>query len=127
MIEENIRSRQEAARQAEEIIDTQVVHFMDWMHSLDAVNTIVSLREKAAGIRDKSLNNALSKLRRGADPEAVMRELARTLTNKLVHHPSSQLRNADDARREQLLAAARELYSLSLDQISVDEPEDDDS
>jgi glutamyl-tRNA reductase len=127
VIEENIRSRQEAARQAEEIIDTQVVHFMDWMHSLDAVNTIVSLREKAAGIRDKSLNNALSKLRRGADPEAVMRELARTLTNKLVHHPSSQLRNADDARREQLLAAARELYSLSLDQISVDEPEDDDS
>ncbi|MEJ2760892.1 MAG: glutamyl-tRNA reductase, partial [Gammaproteobacteria bacterium] len=41
VIEENIRSRQEAARQAEEIIDTQVVHFMDWMHSLDAVKHLM--------------------------------------------------------------------------------------
>ena len=127
VIEENFRSRREAARQAEEIIDTQVVHFMDWMHSLDAVNTIVSLREKAASIRDKSLENALSKLRRGADPETVMKELARTLTNKLVHNPSAQLRNADDARRELLLSAARELYSLPHRAAPVDEQDDDDS
>ena len=46
------------------------------------------------------------------DPEAVMRELARTLTNKLVHEPSARLRNADDNQRDQLLAAARELFGL---------------
>lgn len=112
VIEENIRSRHEAAKQAEEIIDTQVVHFMDWMHSLDAVNTIVEIRRKATELRNESLDTALRRLRQGADPEAVMRDLARTLTNKLVHDPSARLRNADDQRRDQLLSSARELFGL---------------
>lgn len=112
VIEENLHSRREAARQAEEIIDTQVLYFMDWLHSLDAVNTIIALRGRAAGVRDQSLDLALKKLSQGANPEAVMRELARTLTNKLVHEPSARLRNADDNRRDQLLAAARELFGL---------------
>ncbi|WP_455202667.1 glutamyl-tRNA reductase, partial [Kaarinaea lacus] len=37
IIQEGLRSRQEAAEQAEEIIDTQVSHFMNWLQSLGAV------------------------------------------------------------------------------------------
>jgi len=112
VIEENIQSRREAARQAEEIIDTQVLHFMDWVHSLDAVNTIVDLRRRALNIRNQSLDDALRRIRQGQDPEAVMHELARALTNRLVHEPSARLRNADDEQRARLLAAARELFGL---------------
>ncbi len=32
-VEENLRSRQEAAKQAEEIIDTEVAHFLTWLRA----------------------------------------------------------------------------------------------
>jgi glutamyl-tRNA reductase len=85
---------------------------MDWMNSLSAVNTIVSLRGKAAHIQQQSLDAALRRLRAGADPEKVMRELARGLTNRLIHDPSARLRKADDERREPLINAAQELFNL---------------
>ncbi|NIV34582.1 MAG: glutamyl-tRNA reductase, partial [Anaerolineae bacterium] len=44
IIQEGLRSRQEAAQQAEEIIDTQVTHFMSWLRSLTAVETIREYR-----------------------------------------------------------------------------------
>jgi len=123
VIEENIRNRRKSAKQAEEIIEAQVGHFMEWMNSLNAVNTIVAIREKADYLRRESLQTAQRKLRAGADPEIVLQNLSRSLTNKLIHDPSAGLRNADDERRESLLSAAQELFSLS----PRETPEDDDN
>ena len=41
-----------------------------------------------------------------------MNELARTLTNKLVHEPSVQINRAAYDGREEILDSARELFSL---------------
>ena len=100
VIDENMRNRQQAALQAEDIIDTQVVHFMDWMGSLDAVSTIKLLREQADLIQNEILDMAKQKLNNGADPEILLQEVMRTLTNKLIHAPSTQLRNADRSGRD---------------------------
>ncbi|MEE9552260.1 MAG: glutamyl-tRNA reductase, partial [Gammaproteobacteria bacterium] len=94
VISDNMRSRQQAAKQAEEIIDTQVTHFMDWLNSLDAVSTIRALRDHAHSIEDEVLQAAIEKLNRGADPELVLQEVTHSLTNKLIHSPSTQLRAA---------------------------------
>jgi len=115
VIEENMKSRRQAAQQAEEIIDTQVIHFMDWLGSLDAVSTIRDLRAHAESITQDALKIAQKKLRQGADPDKVLNEFARTMTNKLIHHPSTQLRNAGEMGRDDLLYAARELFNLSPD------------
>jgi glutamyl-tRNA reductase len=48
----------------------------------------------------------------GKDPEQVMNELARTLTNKLVHEPCVQINRAAYDGREDVLDTARELFSL---------------
>ena len=114
VIDENMRSRQQAAQQAEEIIDTQVLHFMDWLGSLDAAATIRDLRMQAEGISRETLDAALKKLQQGADPEQVLGQVVRNLTNKLIHHPSTRLRNASELGREDLLLAARELFNLSV-------------
>jgi len=127
VIEENIRNRREAAKQAEEIIETQVLHFMDWMNSLNAVNTIVAMREQAARIREDVLESATHRLRSGADPEAVMREMSRSLTNKLIHAPSASLRKADDERRDALLGAAQELFNLTPGAAPEDNEDNQDS
>lgn len=112
VIRDNLRSRQQAARQAEEIIDTQVTHFMDWLNSLDAVSTIRAMRDQADVIHQDVLRNAQRKLDAGADPQLVLQEVTRTLTNKLLHSPSSQLRTAGMEGRSDLLSAAQEIFNL---------------
>jgi len=115
VIEDNMRSRRQAAKQAEEIVDTQVMHFMDWLNSLDAVTTIRALRDHAEQLQDDVIKSAISKLKRGADPEQVLQETSRALTNKLLHLPSAQLREASAEGRSDLLQAVQELYNLKLD------------
>ncbi len=113
IVQENLQSRKNAAKQAEKIIDTQAQEFMGWLNSLDAVSTIRALRNQAEQIQEEAIQNGLSKLRNGADPETILQETARILTNKLIHSPSSQLRNASADSREDLLQAAEELYNLN--------------
>lgn len=120
VIDENIENRKEAAIQAEEIIEIQVFQFMEWLKSLDSVSTIRALREHAATIQQGALEAARQKLRNGRDPDAVLQEVTHTLTNKLIHSPSTRLRNAGAMGREDLLNAARELFDLTPDKNGSD-------
>lgn len=112
VIEEGRQSREEAALQAEEIIDTQVEHFMGWLRSLNAVDTIRGYREQAQQIRDDVLRNAQRQLAAGKDTDEVLNEMARTLTNKLLHQPTVQMNRAAFEGREDLLDKVRELFAL---------------
>ena len=112
VIEEGRHSREEAAKQAEEIIENQVEHFMGWLRSLKGVDTIRAFREQAEQKRDEQLAQAQKQLAAGKDPEQVMNDLARTLTNKLIHEPSAQLNQAAYSGRKELLEHARELFNL---------------
>lgn len=111
-IEENLRSRQEAAKQAEEIIDIEVAHFLNWLRAQSATDTIRELREHAATLSADALDKALKNLRSGQSPEESLAYLAQLLTNKFTHLPSSQLRQAGTHEREDLITAARELFQL---------------
>jgi glutamyl-tRNA reductase len=116
IIDENLKSRQQAARQAEEIIDTQVSHFMGWLRSLEAVGTIRAFRSHAEHTRDEVVQKALQRLANGEQPEQVLQETARLLTNKLIHAPTVQIHRAGYEGRRALLDAVHELYSLDLDE-----------
>jgi glutamyl-tRNA reductase len=115
VVQENMESREAAAREAEQIIDSKVVSFMDWVRSLDAEPTIRALRETAAAVREAELTRARQRLARGEDPQAVMEQLARALTNKFTHAPSVALKRADKDGNENLLDAARRLFNLNDD------------
>ena len=112
VIEEGRQSREEAAVQAEEIVINQVEHFMGWLRSLKGVDTIRAFREQAEAKRDEQLATAQKQLAAGKDPEQVMNDLARTLTNKLIHGPSAQLNQAAHSGRKEMLETARELFKL---------------
>ncbi len=112
VIEENLKSRQEAARQADEIIDTHVQHFMGWLGTLDATAAIRAYREGAERTRDEVLRNARRMLDNGRSVDAVLDYLANTITNKLVHVPTSRLRQAGADRQDDLIAAAHALLGL---------------
>jgi glutamyl-tRNA reductase len=112
VIQENLKSRQEAAEQAREIIDFQVGEFREWLGSLDAVDLIADYRASAEAARDEVLEKARRMLEAGKDPQDVIGFLANTLTNKLLHTPSAQLRNAGSSGQHELLEAANTLFQL---------------
>ena len=112
IIEENLQSRRDAALQAEEIIDTQVDHFQAWLRTQDAVPVIRAIRDNAEEISKHSLERAIKQLEQGMPAEQAMTELARTLTNRLLHEPSRQLRQSGFDEEGQLLNAARRLFNI---------------
>ncbi len=112
IVEENRQARREAALQAEEIIAMEVEHFLGWLRSQGATDTIRALRTQAREHKEQALDRARRALRRGATPEEALELLAHTLTQKLLHTPSVQLRQAGIHERHDLVAAARELFRL---------------
>ncbi|MCK5819043.1 MAG: glutamyl-tRNA reductase [Psychromonas sp.] len=106
IIEDNKQARQAAAIEAEQIIETCVVDFIEWMESLNAVESIKTYRNKCEEIRNEELLRALNALNQGGSPEKILNALAFKLTNKLIHHPSKALSQLGK------LGADHELQSL---------------
>lgn len=94
VIDEGQRSRVEAAEQAEEIIDCQVEHFLEWVRLQTGAELIRSYRHHAEDIRDNTLAKAQSMIASGKSADEAMAFLANTLTNRLIHQPTVVLRQA---------------------------------
>ena len=112
MVDENRALRLEAAQQAEQLIDLQVVRFMRWVRSLEAVSSIRALRQGLEAMRDQELDKARRKLAAGGDPEAVLRQFARDYTNKLAHRPTRVMRDADRAGDAGMIDAVRRIFEV---------------
>ena len=112
MVDANREMRLRAAEEAENIIDYQVVKFMRWMRSLDSVPAIRSFREGMNELKQAELERARRKLEKGSDPAEVLEQFARDLTNKMAHHPSQVLRQADIEGDASIISAARKLFNL---------------
>ncbi|NQY27319.1 MAG: glutamyl-tRNA reductase [Piscirickettsiaceae bacterium] len=112
IIDENLQSRREAALQAEDIIDSQVENFMAWLRTQDAVPVIRAIRDRAKLESECLLDKAKKQLEQGLDAELVITELARTLTKKLLHEPSRQLRQSGFNTENNLIEAARKLFNI---------------
>ncbi|HET6545771.1 MAG TPA: glutamyl-tRNA reductase [Rhodanobacteraceae bacterium] len=110
VIDDNLRSRQEAAREAEAMIELSVEHFMGWWRALDLNSPVSALRRDAELNRDELLGKAQSLLARGKSPEEALAYLAHSLTNRLLHAPSANLRAAALRGDADLLRAAERLF-----------------
>jgi glutamyl-tRNA reductase len=112
VIEENQRSRQDAAQEAEQLIEQGAGQFMRQLRELEAVDTLTQLRAKHTQLAEEELARALRQLEQGKPAEEVMKRLAHGLTNKFLHQPSVQLRQASADGRDDLQALAAELFKL---------------
>jgi len=112
VIDENRQSRNVAAGEAEEIVNIQVKEFMSRIQAMGANRLIRAYRDKVSDIQSETLERSLKQLQAGRDPEIVMRHLAHTLGNKLMHTPTTRLREAAEVDDKALLAAARTLLDL---------------
>jgi glutamyl-tRNA reductase len=112
VIDSNLRHRQQAAQEAEAIIERGVEQHERRQRGLGIVATLRSFREKAEQIRDAEVDKALRQLEKGEDAQEVVRQLARLLTNKLLHAPSVQLKKASADGHPELIQLAEQLFEL---------------
>lgn len=112
IVDEGRRSRQQAADEAEEIIEYQTEEFMSWQRSLKSVDTVRAVRDKAAEHQQVLLNRATARLAAGEDPAKILEQLAHALTNKIIDSPTRALRQAAARDDTDMLNAARQLFGL---------------
>lgn len=113
IVSENKRNRFFEARKAEDIISEAVTDWESTLRSLEAVDTVKEFRAKAEQLRDLELQRAQQLLAKGEAPEKVLEALARGITNKLLHSPTTQLKAAAAEGRREFIESARELYQLN--------------
>ncbi len=106
IIDKNLAQRKAAAVQAENIVLQESQDFMAWLRAQAAVETIRDYRAQADELRLELETRAITALKQGADPEAVIHELAHRLTHRLIHAPTKSLQHAardGDTDRLQIL------------------------
>ncbi|WP_313513081.1 glutamyl-tRNA reductase [Pseudomonas sp.] len=112
VVAENLKSRQGAAMAAEELVSSGAGDFMLRLRELAAVDVLRAYRQQAERLRDEELLKAQRLLANGSSAEEVLAQLARGLTNKLLHAPSVQLKKLSAEGRIDALTVAQELFAL---------------
>jgi len=112
VIDDSVKSRVEAASEAEQIIERGVSEYLRHVRSLGAVSTLKEFRSKADEIRGIEIEKALRSLEKGDKPDQVLEALARGITNKLIHAPTVKLKHASSQGRDEFIELVRELFDL---------------
>ncbi len=112
IIDENRRSREVEAEKAAGIIELGIDEYFQQLRVLDGVTTLKAFRTHAETTRDVELDKSLKALAKGEDPELALRQLARSLTNTLIHNPSMEIKKASAEGKAHLVAWVHELFSL---------------
>jgi len=109
-VEENRRSRREAAAEAETIIDLQVSRYMENLRATHLQAPLKQLRAFGESTRAELLEKARQQLAHGKTAEDVLEHLAHGLTNRLLHPPTAALRQAALEGDADLTRAAERLF-----------------
>ncbi len=105
-------SRRAEALKAEEIVDDQVRHFVQWYRARAAVPTLNDLRKQLECVRQAEVEAIRNKLGDDADLELVDR-VTRRLLNKVLHCPTTELkRRVLESDPDEQLRDFRSLFGL---------------
>ena len=93
-VEDNRRSRRDAADAAEAIVELQVARFVETLAAGPRTEPLRRLRAYGERARAELLAKAKQQLTAGQDPHDVLEGLAHRLTNRLLHAPTAALHEA---------------------------------
>ena len=110
VVDENLSKRNEAAEAATGDVTEAVEEFMRWLNSARAAVYLQNMHKHARKNSEELVARALRKLEAGKDPEKVVTQLANTLAKRILHLPSTRLREAAEQQDEELLKVANRLF-----------------
>ncbi len=120
VIDENIKSREGAAEEARHLVASGAAEFMSSLRERTVVSVLKQFRGSAQTISTTELQKAMRALSSGTDPEKVLTSLAHSLTNKLIHAPTVQVRKAAADGRDEVADWLSYLYDLQAQEQSLD-------
>jgi len=94
VIDKNQRTRELAAEAAQEIINLEVTNFEQWLRTHQSADQIRQLRDNAEVIKQQCIERVLTQFQKDNDAEKALLRLANTLTNKMLHGPTIEMRKA---------------------------------
>jgi glutamyl-tRNA reductase len=110
VVQSGTEARQAAVVQAEAIIDNRVLNFMLWMQQRANVPIIKELQATAHLVQALELERAQKMLAKGDSPQAVLEQLAHSITQKYLHGTLAALHHSEEADRQQLLSWLPRLF-----------------
>jgi len=116
VVASNLQQRSEEAKKAEEIVSEEIGQFFKWLSSLDVTPTIVALRSKFDEIRRAELEKTLANWKElPPDGQKRLEALTNAIMNKLLHPPTTLIKQAGQGGRTDLYVdAVRALYGLEI-------------
>jgi glutamyl-tRNA reductase len=115
IIDENKKARLTEAAKADEILNEGLADFLRQQKHNDVVPVLKAYREQAEKIKQEELKRAMNQLSQGADAEKVLENMARLLTNKLLHTPSSNLKIMGEKGKLKVIQDFADLFELDVD------------
>jgi glutamyl-tRNA reductase len=114
-VAENMKARQKEVAAAEKIVEHELGEWLRWARGLNVNPTIIALRAKTKGVLvaelERSLGTRLKHL--GEADRAALTQMIDSATNKLLHAPTTRLRNAaGESDGNDLVRAAQHLFDL---------------
>ncbi len=111
VVDAGLENRRRAAEEAESLVLTHSAHFMEWLKAQDVCLLIHNLRQQAEAEKNILLSKA-KRISESKGADAALEFLANGLTNKLLHKPSTVMRQAGGREDHELISAATLLFGL---------------
>ena len=114
VVNANMEERQKEAENAMEIIKQEVTKFNNWFSTLDAIPTIVEMRNRAEDMRALEVDKTLKNMDHlSSEDKDAIQQLTQSLVNKILHKPTSNLKKKTQSQDGHIyLKAIRDLFHL---------------
>ncbi|MFZ9314708.1 MAG: glutamyl-tRNA reductase [Burkholderiaceae bacterium] len=114
LVKEGVQARQHAVGHAEAIIDHGVQSYLQWKSVRAQVPLIKSLTAHAEKLQSLELQHAQRLLARGEPVEDVLKALAHSMSQKLLHGAYASLSSPDVQTRDRAAEMLPELFGFDL-------------
>jgi len=108
VIQENLKLREDAAKEAKDIVSLYKEKYLSWLQSLTSVSVLKGFRSQLDKIKSDEVLRTIGKLEslselNNSQVEKMVSELANRITQKFMHQPSQAIRKAGEENDQQKL------------------------
>lgn len=95
IVEQNLSKRKSEIPKVEKIIEEELENLLEWYNSLQAAPAIKDLRDFFEEIRNEEVEKNKNKF--SSDDQEKLDIVTKRIINKILHHPTIELRKAEDS------------------------------
>ncbi|OAT74337.1 glutamyl-tRNA reductase [Parageobacillus thermoglucosidasius] len=114
IVQANLEERKKAAAQIERMIETELVAFQQWLHTLGVVPVIAALREKALAIQAETMQSIERKLPHLSERDRkVLNKHTKSIINQLLRDPILRAKElAAEPNAEEALQLFMKIFNI---------------